>query len=159
MPGPFLDVSEVLLDPEIAGPFVVYRRTAIVNDHGRVESNRQQLPAIGVITAAHGNDLRRLEDSDSMGRVISIITRTMLQGPSGGAGQPEMMPDMVGWGGGMFVVKSVDPYPQYGRGFIQALAASMENLDPPPSVMQRAAPVIDAADEQLPDEGAGEPDA
>lgn len=137
--GPFLDVAtDVLTDPMIAGPFVCYRRDEEMTDTGRASLTRKQIPAVGVITVAHGNDLKRLSDQQRMGRAISIVTQFMLQGPSDG-----VAPDAIGWAGSYFVIVTVDPYPQYGPGWIQAVAASMDYLDPPPALASAAGLLVD----------------
>ncbi len=124
----FLDVSDILVDPEIACSFVVYRRAEDVGQNGRAGIGSKPFNALGVVTVAHGNDLLRLPEEQRMDRHITIVTRTMLQGPSEG-----VQPDAIGWAGSYYVVKTIDPYPQYGAGFIQAIAGSMDNMDPPPA--------------------------
>lgn len=125
---PYLDVSEALLDPTLVDQFVVTRRPEVIDAHGR-----STVPApivfkniIGVVTAASPNDLERLDDQDRMGRHLSIVTKFRLQGPS-----PGFKPDTITWKGDVFIVKSIDPYPQFGDGFVQALVGSIDTQDQP----------------------------
>jgi hypothetical protein len=132
MGKPFLDVSEVLVDPDFADTFDVTRSPEVVNSFG--ESTvpvPQVIPGkIGVVTMASPNDLDRLPEGDNSSRTISIVTKFRLQGPS-----PGFKPDVVTWRGDNYVVKLVEPYVQYGAGFIQALAGSIDTQQAAPSGM------------------------
>lgn len=123
----YLDVSDVLLDPELADIFTVIRRAEAVSSKGRSTLTPTTIPnVIGVICAAHGNDLDRLDDSQRMGRHISIVTQFRLIGPA-----PGQQPDNIEWQGDTFVILTIEPYPQYGKGFIQAIAGSVDMIDQP----------------------------
>ena len=127
MPGPFLSVADVVLDPMIAGPFDVLRREEAVNSSGRSVQTSHLLPGkIGVVTSASPNDLLRLDDQQRMARCISVVSQFELRGPATG-----FQPDVVHWNGGDYVVAYVDVYPQYGPGFTQAVCASIRSMDPP----------------------------
>lgn len=124
---PNLDVSDVLLDPDLADRFTVKRRPAGTNAHGRVETTPEIIPRVlGVVTAASPTDLERLDDNQRMGRNLSVVTKFRLRGPATG-----YQPDIVLWYGNDYVVKDVQPYPQYGAGFIQAIVGSMDSMDNP----------------------------
>lgn len=128
----YLDMGDVLSDPEISDPFIVKRRAESFPANGRGETKDDLLPAYGVITAAHPNDLERLDDAQRMGRNLSIVTRFRLQGPSDG-----VQADQVVWQGNTFIVHVVEPYAQYGEGWIQAIVGSIQTMDnpaPPPPV-------------------------
>lgn len=130
---PDLDVSEALTDPMLTDSFDVLRRKEVLDAHGRVTTPQNQSFAgqYGVISAASPNDLERLEDSQRMGRNLSLITNFRLQGPAEVSGT-EYQPDVVVWGGDQYVVKHIDPYSRYGAGFIQAIIGSMDIIDQPP---------------------------
>ena len=124
---PDLDVSDVLLDPTLADRFIVKRRPATTNEHGRVVTTPEIIPkVIGVVTAASPTDLDRLDDNQRMGRNLSVVTKFRLRGPATG-----YQPDIVVWYGNEYVVKDIQPYPQYGVGFIQAIVGSMDSMDNP----------------------------
>lgn len=124
---PYLDVSDVLLDPMIADRFTVKRRVQSVSAHGRTSITTTEIPnVVGVVNAASPNDLERLDDSQRMGRHLSIVTKYRLVGPA-----PGLQPDLIHWGGDDFIVQTIDPYPQYGQGFVQAIVGSINIIDQP----------------------------
>lgn len=122
----FLDVSDVLLDPELTDTFTVVRRAESVNAQGRSVVAPENIDAFGVITVTGNNDLMRLPEEQRMGRHLSIVTKFRLRGPA-----PGFQPDALLWGGDTFVVQAIDPYPQYGAGFVQAICGSMDAIDQP----------------------------
>lgn len=129
---PTLDVTEVLDDPDIADTFTVTRRVQTVSSLGRtVVTPTVVAGVVGVVCAAGPNDLQRLPEDQRMGKVISIVTRYKLRGPAL-SGSTEYQPDLVIWNGSTFIVKWVDDYSRFASGFIQALAGSLQNVDPPP---------------------------
>lgn len=129
---PELDVSEALLDPMLTDNFDVIRRIQNIGDNGRATTQNQTFAGrFGVICAASPNDLERLEDSQRMGRNLSLVTQFQLHGPAEQSGV-DYQPDVVVWGGDQYVVKHVDPYSRYGAGFIQAIIGSMDIIDQPP---------------------------
>ena len=73
---------------------------------------------------ASGADLKRYPELQMLERVLSIVTKTRLQSAVNGA-----QPDIIIWRGDNYVVKALDPYPQYGQGFYQAIAASIDLMD------------------------------
>lgn len=124
---PYLDVSDVLLDPTLAMGFSVIRRVETIGNNGRASLSETRFDdIIGVVTSSSRNDLQRLPEDQRAGRHLTVITKFRLQAPT-----PGKQPDVVVWGGNRFVVKELDPYPQYGAGFIQAIVGSMDSIDEP----------------------------
>lgn len=124
---PDLDVSDILTDPDFADSFDVIRRTQTIDNHGRsVDTETTYANQIGVITNASPNDLNRIEDYQNSQRYLSIVTKFRLQLPSTGKNA-----DIVSWRGDRYLVKTLEPYPQYGQGFYQAIVASTDILDQP----------------------------
>ncbi len=122
----YLDVSEALTDPMLSDLFNVIRRPETIVK-GRSTVNPVTIPNVsGVVAAAHGNDLDRLDDNQRMGRNLTIVTRFRLRGPT-----PGYQPDLIVWKGDQYLVKLVDPYPQYGAGFVQAIVGSVDSIDQP----------------------------
>lgn len=120
-----LDVTEILLDAEFVDTFDVRRRQQIIDDHGRVVSNEVLFSdVVGVVTAISPSDLERKDDYDAMSRSISIVCKFHLRGETTGH-----QPDIVAWRGNNFLVKHVDPYPQFGAGFFQIECSSMDKTD------------------------------
>jgi len=118
--------SQVVLDPLLADTFTVVRRTETRDTHGRsVKGDQRFIGVVGVVTAISPNNLDRHEGYQVQGRAISIVTQFRIQGESSG-----FQPDIVLWRGSQFVVKAIDLYPQFGAGFVQVEAVSMDHTDP-----------------------------
>lgn len=122
-----LDVSEVLLDPDLTTNFNVVRKTVDTDNHGRqIVTEAVTTGVLGVICSASQNDLERLGDYQTGKRYISIVCQFRLQMTSEGK-----QADTVQWTGDDYVVLYLDPYPQYGIGFVQAIAGSLDHQDAP----------------------------
>lgn len=126
-----MDMSDALSDPDLMDKFDVIRRPETVSaTTGKSTTTPTTFKKIrGVVSAAHGNDLERLDDADRMGRNISIVTSFALRGPSKDATAQVFKPDTILWRGSSYVVKTCDPYPQFGPGFVQAIAGSVGVVD------------------------------
>lgn len=136
-----LDVTEILTDPDFADDFPVKRRAESVGQNGRSELQVRDMKGVGVICAASPSDLERLPEDQRMRRTISIVTQFRLQGPS-----PGYQADLVGWQGDFFVIVDIQPYTNYGAGFVQALASSMSSQDAPPPAVADTSDIGDADD-------------
>ncbi len=124
-----MDMSDALVDPDMLDKFTVVRRPEVIAP----STGRSTVPAPqtfanvrGVVASASGNDLQRLDDADRIGRNLSVITRFALRGPSKDAAGQVYKPDTIQWRGGNYVVKHIDPYPQFGRGFVQAICGETD---------------------------------
>ncbi len=128
-----LDFSEVILDADLCDTIVVKRRAEAVNTSGRPVFTTQTFnDVVAVVTSAGKNDLERLPEDQRMGRNLCIVTNFKLRGPA-----PGYQPDLITWYGDDFIVKQLDPYPQFGTGFVQAIVGSIDTIDQP---IQDAAP-------------------
>lgn len=125
-----MDMSDALSDPDMLDRFDVVRRPETVDPTtGKSATSTTTFEKVrGVVSTAHGNDLERLDDADRMGRNISIVTQFALRGPSK-EGSQVFKPDLIIWRGTTYVVKTLDPYPQFGPGFVQAIAGSIGVVD------------------------------
>lgn len=128
MANPQLDVTEIIGDPDFAESFTVLRRSESVNQYGQSVVTSQNLNAVGVVCQAGPNDLERLDDNQRMGRHISVVTMFRLRGPASG-----YQPDVILWNGNNFVVQQIDDYANFGQGFIEAIAGSMDSMDVAPT--------------------------
>lgn len=129
-----LSVSETLLNPMIADRFTVVSRTQTVGDNGRAKMVQTAFPGVvGIVTVASPDDLERLDDNDRGGRNIVIVTKYPLRGPARQPGEADSKPDWIEWLGDTYQVKALDPYPQYGAGFCQAIAGSINAIEEPMS--------------------------
>lgn len=123
----YLDVTSVLSDPMLASRFTVRRRPEVVGDSGVSQVGEQRFTnLIGVVQNASPSDLRRLPEDQRMERHLSVITTFRLRGPS-----PGFQPDVVEWDGSDYVVSMLEPYANFGPGFVQAICGSMTTIDPP----------------------------
>lgn len=122
---PMIDVSELLTDVDFADKFDVLRRAEVISVLGVSQVTTTTLKnQIGVVTAGSPNRLERLDTVDYMPRIINVVTRVQLRGPAAGG-----KPDVVVWRGDNYVVSQIEPYPQFGRGFVQARCESMDAVD------------------------------
>lgn len=122
---PTLDVSDVLLDPDIADRFTVFRRAQSVSAYGRTITTPTRFDGVvGVVNSAGKNDLARLAETQLQGRHLSIVTRWRLRGVS-----KDYQPDIIFWQDNYYLVQLLDPYPQYGQGFVQAVVGSIDSTD------------------------------
>ena len=125
---PFLDVTDITLDPDFADRFTVIRRAEVVDNYGRPTITEQLFAnVVGVVTVGAPNDLDRREDYQNFTRSLTVVTRFAVQGVITG-----FQPDIIQWRGTRHLVKHVAPYPQFGRGFYQVECSSMANTDAAP---------------------------
>ena len=124
---PSVDVSDVLFDPDLADIFDVVRQTEVVNDQGRsVVQSTRMCNIVGVITATAPADLQRRDDGQMMPQKISVVTVFRLRGPA-----PGFQPDQIVYGGTTFTVTEILPFSRFGKGFVEALATSMNAINLP----------------------------
>jgi galactose-6-phosphate isomerase len=126
---PWLDFSDVLLDPAIAGEtFSVIRRQQVVDNYGTVTTTNTTLSGTGSITPTGDNSLVREEAYQTSAKTIKVITNFRLYGPEQ-IGGTTYQPDLVAWHGDNFIVKSINDYSSYGAGFLEAECASIDFVD------------------------------
>ena len=123
---PLIDMTDVLLDPDLADQFDVVRRAEAISAAGRSVVTPTTIPCqVGVVTMASPSDLVRRDDGQMISRRISIVTQFRLRGPGAGS-----QPDQVVLGGATYTVYDVLPYNRFGAGFIEALAECMQAAAP-----------------------------
>ncbi|AOK00185.1 hypothetical protein [Burkholderia vietnamiensis] len=112
----FLDVTEVLLDPDFMDTGLLCNRmTQTVDDHGRAQNTVASTPFAAVVTSDKGDILHRNADGS---RIIGSITlHTMFRLMDGSAGYDA---DEVEWAGRTYTVVNVNDYSHFGRGFVCA---------------------------------------
>lgn len=119
---PFLDVTDVLLDPDFCDyTLVCTRSTQTVDADGFTTNVSQDIPFNGVVTVDRSLEARRMAAGQSIGGAILVVTQFRLtQGKSG------LDADVVLYNGRHYRVTFVDPYTSYGAGFVQAHCELME---------------------------------
>lgn len=133
----FLDVTDILLDPDVAGQsFTVVRRPEGVNGSGEGVPRSLVIPnVVGSVTPVGDNSLTREVTFGTQNQAIRVITAYRLRGataePSTGL---QFQPDLVLWHGDYYVVSVVNDYTPYGGGFIEAECVSYDYQEVPASV-------------------------
>ncbi|MBU9496263.1 hypothetical protein [Burkholderia multivorans] len=112
----FLDVTDVLLDPDFMDTGLVCNRmTQTVDDYGRAQNTVAATPFAAVVTSDKGDILHRNADGS---RIIGSITlHTTFRLLDGSLGQDA---DEVVWAGRTYTVVNVNDYSHFGRGFVCA---------------------------------------
>jgi hypothetical protein len=125
MPGPFIDPSIILLDPQFTDTFSVTSRMQSTNQYGEVVLAPTTLPGIlGVVTPANRADLLRLPETERGNRAITIFSQHRLQSAAN-----SQEPDWVIWRGDTFVVKVLIPWTAFGPGWTRAICTSIDSVE------------------------------
>ncbi|HCU0869410.1 head-tail adaptor [Morganella morganii] len=114
---PFLDVSDILSDPDFVDTTLVCRRNRQSRDDDGFSTNipAEDIPFSGVVTVDRSLEARRMEAGQTIGGAILIVTRFRLT-----QGNEDYDADVVTYQGRRYRVTFVDPYTAYGAGFVQA---------------------------------------
>ena len=114
---PFLDVSDILSDPDVVDTTLVCRRNRQGRDDDGFSTDipAEDIPFSGVVTVDRSLEARRMEAGQTIGGAILIVTRFRLT-----QGNEDYDADVVTYQGRRYRVTFVDPYTAYGAGFIQA---------------------------------------
>lgn len=136
MVRPYLDVTDAILDPALAGTdaFTVIRRRQIVGQNGRASTDRTYLRLLGVIVPTGKNDLTRAAAFEIQAKTIDIITTARLFGPARDIANQQYMPDIIVWAGSHFIVTEIEDFTRFGGGFVEAHCTSVDYIDPGPGV-------------------------
>ena len=123
---PFLDVTDVLLDPDFADTIGVIRRTEVVNSYGEAQVyDKPDFNIIAVVTTPGANELSRLPEYATFTNTISVITKFPLRSASQENSADNYQPDLIVYQNTKYVVNHVDDYTQYGPGFVQAICTEL----------------------------------
>ncbi|VWD02192.1 bacteriophage protein [Burkholderia aenigmatica] len=114
----FLDVTDVLLDPDFINTGLVCNRmTQTVGPNGRATNAATSTPFNAVVTSDKGDILHRNADGS---RIIGSITlHTMFRLRDGGPDNTADADEIV-WQGATYTVVNVNDYSHFGRGFVCA---------------------------------------
>lgn len=114
---PFLDVTDVLLDPDFCDTTLTYKHRVVQVDSDGFATTviSDPLPFSGVVTVDSSIQAQLRMSGQTVNGNILVITATRLT--SGGTG---VLGDLVKYQGREYLVMSVDPYTAYGAGFVQA---------------------------------------
>lgn len=118
---------DTLFDPDFNSPFTIIRRTEVLGLNGRVSYVSQTIQGNGVVTSTSQGTLQRREDYQVGMRGISIVCSMQLLTNTTGK-----TADVVEWLGSQYLVEHCDLYPQFGTGWFQVEAISMNTVDSEP---------------------------
>jgi hypothetical protein len=127
---PTLDVNDAF-DPSMLDSITVVRRAIVVDQHGRGQITDTPHAALAVIGAASPDDLRRLPEAEMQEKTIGLWTPFRLQGAAIDAMGNQMHPDQIQWHGDTYIVRVLDDWSGYGRGFVYAVATAIAALPNP----------------------------
>jgi len=132
---PEVDVTDVLLDPDVAGQsFSVVRRPELVTSAGlSTTPNARTIAGIfGSVTPTGDNSLIREDAYDAQAKTIEVVTSFRLRGPSASTGGADYKPDVVLWRGDAYEVRVIDDDTQFGAGFTKAECVQIDYVGTPP---------------------------
>lgn len=113
---PFLDVTDVILDPDFLDTTLTVARNAqTVGNDGIAVDTPTTTPFFGVVTSANGSVLQRVAEGSHIEDTITIHTPFRLID-----GQAGYDADIVTWSGLQWTVTNVNDYSTYGHGFVAA---------------------------------------
>jgi hypothetical protein len=127
---PSLDVDDAF-DPSMLDNITVVRRAIVVDQYGRGQITDTPHAALAVIGAASPDDLRRLPEAEMQEKTIGVWTPFRLQGAAMDAMGNQMHPDQIQWHGDTYIVRVLDDWSGYGRGFVYAVATVITALPAP----------------------------
>lgn len=114
----FLDVTDVLLDPDFMSlGLICNRMTQVTDEKGRARNTPSSTPFSAVVTSDKGDILHRNADGS---RIIGSITlHTPFRLRDGGLDDTADADEIV-WQGATYTVVNVNDYSHFGRGFVCA---------------------------------------
>lgn len=129
---PLVDVTDILVDPDIAGQeFTVLRRQETVNNFGESTWVTETINGLfGSIQPLGDQNLDRAAEYDIQDVSIKIVTVFRLRGVTKGPNGSRFKPDIILWQGIYFEVTSPTNWSQFGAGFIESEAVGIHYVDP-----------------------------
>lgn len=133
---PWLDVSDIVMDPDLADVFNVVQRPETVDPNtGRASVTYvENYDVVGTVTMENPADLMRRDDSDSAPRLIFVASTFPFRNACTENGQ-QYKGDVITWpqpgapGSTQYTVIKVYPYSRYGAGITECVAQSMNATD------------------------------
>lgn len=110
---PFLDVSDILSDPDFSEMISVTRTIKSAPIGGLTQSTTSTFTLTAVVQPATSDDLQRMIDVERLTGAITIYA----------AGPDALLAsDVIAWRGRVYTIHQTDDWSQYGAGYIRALA-------------------------------------
>lgn len=134
---PWIDVSDIVEDPDLADTFnVIQRPETIDSATGRSSTGRiENLDVVGVVTMEDPAELMRRDDSDSAPRRIFVASTFAFRSVSRDQTGQQYKGDVIVWpqpgepGSTEYTVIKVYPYSRFGAGMHECVAQSMNATD------------------------------
>lgn len=126
---PFIDVDDLLLDPEIAGQsFTVTRSTTSASNQGLTQPGTPAvIAALGSVQPATSNELQRMPDLERISGAITVRTPfALIAGGKDPVTGLDRTADIVTWKGVQYTVESVQDYSDFGGGYVEALCSRID---------------------------------
>lgn len=140
---PWLDLSDVIIDPFLADNFAVIRRMQSVSQHGEtLITIMGTFSAIGVITPTGNNSLVRADAYESQADSIQIITMFRLRGAAQDVAGINWQPDLVQWNGNTYQLKTLNDFTRFGAGFVQAEGIAIDYNPSPDAEFNIVPPML-----------------
>lgn len=119
---PLLDMSDVLIDPDLLDTSLVCHRQIQTRDADNFHVNTpQDFPFSGIVTVDRSLEAKRMAAGQNINGAILIVTQFRLtQGQAQTDINQSLDTDIVTYSGRDYRVTFVDPYTRYGTGFVQA---------------------------------------
>lgn len=123
---------DTVFDPLLNDSFSRVRRAESRDAHGRSQVTPTTTPNLnGVVTMNQDiEDIRNeFPEVQYATRVINVVTHANFQAAVKDAQGISYQPDLIVWRGDNYVVLRVSPYPQFGIGWWQVTAMSVDKVD------------------------------
>ena len=129
-----MDMTVALTNPYTQTAFDVLRRKQITNNFGEAKKEIEIVPGVrGVLYPEGSNDLDRKSDAQLQTKTITVLTMFAMRGESESANSGgKFQPDVIRWNANHFLVKRVEDYSKYARGFVKVTAHSFDMIDQAP---------------------------
>lgn len=111
-----VDVSDLLSDTDFCDSFIVVKRVATVNEFGETNITELQEATVGVVQNSAQESLAFMESGVQLSVSIKVYTKKALSAQSEGR-----LADIIVWCGERYIVKSVQPWYNYGVGYCRAV--------------------------------------
>ena len=108
----FIDVSDLLLDPDFVNPVTLVHRTQIVGNNGLGQIMEECEETVGSVQPASGKTLNRLPDALRIQNVYSFYIKAGIVADSSCD-----YPDIIQFKNKRYIVQQVSDYSNWGNGW------------------------------------------
>jgi len=114
-----IDVSELIIDPDFADAFIQIKRSAAIDDKGRMTLTETPSNRTGVIQGINDDVLKRFPEAADFIEGITVWCQSQLEVES-----PSGYCDVVVWNGQRYLVKIIDQnFMNFGAGWTSAICS------------------------------------